>query len=183
MSVPKKRKLPRLAHVLVALATVLSLVSILCFAHSLLYPCHLSRVEHQSVNKFDWRSGAAIWFFEAERDRATSTTNLTTIGFSVGSWLGYRVSYGDFVSIWFAGVGVQWCWQDSGYRRFALMLGFFRIAQVGLILPTIWLVRRTLRRAYRKRRGLCLTCGYDLTGNVSGVCPECGVATKSDRGT
>lgn len=22
--------------------------------------------------------------------------------------------------------------------------------------------------------GHCLTCGYDLTGNVSGVCPECG---------
>lgn len=23
-------------------------------------------------------------------------------------------------------------------------------------------------------RSLCLHCGYDLTGNVSGVCPECG---------
>ena len=27
----------------------------------------------------------------------------------------------------------------------------------------------------RPKRGLCQTCGYDLTGNVSGVCPECGV--------
>jgi hypothetical protein len=24
------------------------------------------------------------------------------------------------------------------------------------------------------RRGLCQRCGYDLTGNVSGACPECG---------
>ena len=24
-------------------------------------------------------------------------------------------------------------------------------------------------------RGHCATCGYNLTGNVSGVCPECGV--------
>jgi len=24
------------------------------------------------------------------------------------------------------------------------------------------------------RHGECLTCGYDLTGNTSGVCPECG---------
>jgi len=24
------------------------------------------------------------------------------------------------------------------------------------------------------RRGLCVKCGYNLTGNVSGVCPECG---------
>jgi hypothetical protein len=22
--------------------------------------------------------------------------------------------------------------------------------------------------------GVCQTCGYNLTGNVSGVCPECG---------
>ena len=28
--------------------------------------------------------------------------------------------------------------------------------------------------------GQCLTCGYDLTGNVSGVCPECGNA-RADR--
>lgn len=30
------------------------------------------------------------------------------------------------------------------------------------------------RRARRLRKGLCLRCGYDLTGNISGVCPECG---------
>jgi hypothetical protein len=24
------------------------------------------------------------------------------------------------------------------------------------------------------KKGLCVKCGYDLTGNVSGVCPECG---------
>ena len=27
----------------------------------------------------------------------------------------------------------------------------------------------------RRDRGLCDRCGYDLTGNVSGVCPECGM--------
>ena len=33
---------------------------------------------------------------------------------------------------------------------------------------------------YRDRRyppGRCQKCGYSLTGNVSGVCPECGRAT------
>lgn len=29
----------------------------------------------------------------------------------------------------------------------------------------------------RRERGLCFRCGYDLTGNVSGVCPECGTPT------
>ena len=39
-----------------------------------------------------------------------------------------------------------------------------------------WLlaVRPRERWAYRRLRGLCQRCGYDLTGNVSGVCPECG---------
>jgi len=31
-----------------------------------------------------------------------------------------------------------------------------------------------LRRRRRRRRGLCAVCGYDLTGNESGICPECG---------
>lgn len=36
-----------------------------------------------------------------------------------------------------------------------------------------WLRRR--RDAWRRARfGRCTHCGYDLTGNVSGVCPECG---------
>ena len=30
------------------------------------------------------------------------------------------------------------------------------------------------RRRFRTRRGVCPRCAYDLTGNVSGVCPECG---------
>jgi predicted RNA-binding Zn-ribbon protein involved in translation (DUF1610 family) len=29
-------------------------------------------------------------------------------------------------------------------------------------------------RTERKEKGQCLACGYDLTGNVSGTCPECG---------
>ena len=30
------------------------------------------------------------------------------------------------------------------------------------------------RRRHRARAGLCPACAYDLTGNVSGTCPECG---------
>jgi hypothetical protein len=37
-----------------------------------------------------------------------------------------------------------------------------------------------LRYRWRRGRGIggCERCGYDLTGNVSGRCPECGCATK-----
>ena len=32
----------------------------------------------------------------------------------------------------------------------------------------------------RVRPGHCAGCGYDLTGNVSGVCPECGLSVVPD---
>lgn len=39
--------------------------------------------------------------------------------------------------------------------------------------PTAWLWNRDRRRILP---GCCLRCGYDLTGNTSGVCSECGLA-------
>ncbi len=38
-----------------------------------------------------------------------------------------------------------------------------------------WLLARPSIREWRRRSaGLCGGCGYDLTGNTSGRCPECG---------
>ncbi len=48
--------------------------------------------------------------------------------------------------------------------------------------PFYSLVRSPARRRRRRReQGLCLDCGYDLTGNVTGVCSECGVMVE-ERG-
>ena len=44
--------------------------------------------------------------------------------------------------------------------------------------PTIALIRGPLRRWRRRRKGLCIRCGYNLEGNVSGVCSECGEAVE-----
>ena len=35
-------------------------------------------------------------------------------------------------------------------------------------------IRKPFRRWRRRKRGRCETCGYDLTGNMSGTCSECG---------
>lgn len=40
-------------------------------------------------------------------------------------------------------------------------------------IPAVWLWRRDRRQ---RGPGCCRRCGYDLTGNVSGTCPECGAA-------
>ena len=41
--------------------------------------------------------------------------------------------------------------------------------------PVTAFLRGPVRRARRRKRGSCVQCGYNLTGNTSGTCPECGV--------
>ncbi len=43
-----------------------------------------------------------------------------------------------------------------------------------LMYPAIWLAIGPLRGMRRQARGLCEKCAYDLRGNPSGLCPECG---------
>jgi len=45
--------------------------------------------------------------------------------------------------------------------------------------PTITFIRAPVRRWRWRRKGLCLKCGYNLTGNVSGICPECGERVRA----
>jgi hypothetical protein len=53
-----------------------------------------------------------------------------------------------------------------------------------LVLGGAWaLSRGPCRRAARIASGLCLKCGYDLTGNISGICPECGLPTQEEEGS
>ncbi|MBP7934220.1 MAG: hypothetical protein KA354_06175 [Phycisphaerae bacterium] len=64
------------------------------------------------------------------------------------------------------------------------------LAGAGLVLAgaAILMARATAqtrsfrRRLARKLSGYCGHCNYDLTGNTSGVCPECGAAVASRRG-
>ncbi len=47
------------------------------------------------------------------------------------------------------------------------------------VLPGVWFIKWRKRRRLAKV-GKCPACGYDLTGNESGVCPECGVGTATE---
>jgi hypothetical protein len=62
-----------------------------------------------------------------------------------------------------------------GRFRMIVFQGWLPPIVLGL-LPAWWFPR--VRRAYRARRrsaaGLCMQCAYDLRGNPTGVCPECG---------
>ncbi|RJP41939.1 MAG: hypothetical protein C4547_01180 [Phycisphaerales bacterium] len=52
------------------------------------------------------------------------------------------------------------------------------LVTVPLWMPLVILAALAIatRPAVRQRPGYCRKCGYDLRGNTSGVCPECGEA-------
>jgi hypothetical protein len=66
-------------------------------------------------------------------------------------------------------------------RTWPAMLG---AAAVAAGITTVRFVRfaRAKLPAELRRRGLCAACGYDLYGNASGVCPECGRRTATVAG-
>lgn len=54
------------------------------------------------------------------------------------------------------------------------MLPLVLLSAAWLTVPIVLVIRRRWDHQVRLQRGLCLKCGYDLRGNESGACPECG---------
>jgi hypothetical protein len=65
-----------------------------------------------------------------------------------------------------------------GYRL--LIVPYWVFVAMTAPMPMLWLIlwlkRHTRDRLSRRRErlNLCPSCGYNLTANVSGTCPECG---------
>ncbi len=76
---------------------------------------------------------------------------------------------------------VEWFFTLGGGMRYAtgwyVLLDIPTWAGILTAYPCIAAVREAVRRR-RDRHGRCRSCGYDLTGNVSGRCPECGLAQE-----
>jgi hypothetical protein len=65
----------------------------------------------------------------------------------------------------------EWGTDIFGVRYFEFPIW---ILAVVLSTPFVLFVLRWYRARARARTGRCVPCGYDLTGNISGQCPECG---------
>jgi hypothetical protein len=68
----------------------------------------------------------------------------------------------------------------SAFRGTLVIDESFPIEAIGLHVAALsaigWMiaVRSTNRRARRRLSGQCVACGYNLAGNTSETCPECG---------
>jgi len=140
-----------------------------------------------------WGYRNIAYLTESRRDFAISSHSLglvsagyTTQGY--GDKIGWRsnrfsgeefVSGPDDFSSYFLGFG----YVLKRHRRFqsygmsyGIVVPHWFLTLIFAILPAIWLFK------WNKRRKLgpnaCSSCGYDLTGNESGVCPECGVTAE-----
>ena len=87
------------------------------------------------------------------------------------SWLYFGISSFE----WPASLGLHWPFWKGYISDFQVGLPLFAIWAPGVILSALL----HLRHLHGIAKGHC-RCGYDLTGNISGQCPECGTLTNMD---
>lgn len=128
-------------------------------------------------------------------------TAVVMFGLSLAAWLiasktvcfgysnGYGVCFGYGVAYISCEIDNRVCFFEF-YEESTWKFGFDQPALVlipnfgislwflTLLAFNAWLVLCMADRLYRLSPGLCQNCGYNLTGNTSGRCPECG-ALKS----
>ena len=68
-----------------------------------------------------------------------------------------------------------WAGTNRNNWRFAVLtLPLWVMVGLFFAYPGIAFVRGPVKRYRRRKRHQCTECGYDRSGNTSGVCPECG---------
>jgi hypothetical protein len=87
-----------------------------------------------------------VWYFKDGDEAGFFPAGST---FPYGEFSSYRGGWDAFIPIWL-------------------------IAIPSALLPVILIFLKRIRRVRRKHGCHCLGCSYDLTGNTSGTCPECG---------
>ena len=110
----------------------------------------------------------------------TVAGRLVTVNFGSVYVFAGSIAPGAGWSVWSTGPASQdfhlWAakWRITGVTVRAFPTWMFLLVA---LIPTVlaW------RRMRRPLPGHCRKCGYDLTGNVTGKCSECGAETEGDK--
>jgi predicted Zn-ribbon and HTH transcriptional regulator len=163
------RRRPQLRRVLKWSGTALGLSVLVAFAVSDGRPIWLSGSDDPNVSKslvFCLRNGSVSvgkWEQMSAQEYANSTLD-------------------DFLDVRNLG------WWPSPYQlgagrwRCRLVAVPFWIPALAVVTSIAVLWYPDLRTWLHHPPGHCKACGYDLTGNESGACPECGVEARNERG-
>lgn len=65
------------------------------------------------------------------------------------------------------------------FRHLEVIVPFWNLVLLFGMYPISAVAYRFVKRRHMHAPGHCSKCGYNLYGNVTGTCPECGCATKS----
>ncbi len=109
-----------------------------------------------------------------------NTPFLQAVPHAATQFMDFNLSFGTMQRVPFLAA------TETNQRNAALNI---RHGAINLMLPTlaacgllVFAGRRVyLRRRMRHEPNQCRSCGYDLTGNVTGRCPECGESTDSNE--
>jgi hypothetical protein len=185
----------RLLNFLTALSLLLCVAALAMWVRSYRHLDYFGR-HIVDMERMKW----SMWHAMSERGTVAFGYSWTTFD-STRLLEAYAQNYKP-VSGWYGGSGSPTAvpdrpsfWQSAGFdwrwtseRPVVVGIGtaslfsylefpYWLVASLAALLPTVrlWSIGRARRRV---RRGHCPRCGYDLTGNVSGVCPECGDVTR-----
>jgi hypothetical protein len=158
------RRLPLTAAA--AMSLLLSLTAAAAWAYNRVWLVQTAAHLSPSVSVAAIRSDVGVYWADRSSHPSHAYLTVATDRCSVfGDWVTYA-----------------WATPTSGPRTPSvartLVVRDWAIAWAGAILPTAWARSEWSRRRLASRRatGLCTRCGYDMTCNVSGRCPECGAA-------
>lgn len=111
-----------------------------------------------------WCIGHALIAFSTHRQTCQLTAGVA------GVLAGVTVAFVLYV------LGIQWS-EGQGFALLRIMICFGLPLLLLTLITLVFAAVESFKAGlwfYRMQTGYCPSCNYNLTGNVSGVCPECG---------
>lgn len=131
--------------------------------------------------EFDMESSAMLLIHDGRLLLLYSTPVGGLFEIDVSQALGPVAPGTAYVEHRFLGAGVESLLRNTGanptprqYRETCLNIPMWWPLAAFSVLPSWSFLRGPVRRWRRRRKGWCLACGYNLSGNITGVCSECG---------